>query len=137
MVTATFLTLHSYRYMFNDWSDMYYQSRFTVYGLPLLEKGKTKLNLLTEYNCLYFYFLSTPYNHFMPMLECRVASLQDLFPGNCAHFIKGEKAQTPHGGAAGSRTPEPPDSAFCQSEGLAIMLCGRPLSQQSIQSFGK
>ena len=29
-----------------------------------------------------FYFLATSYNHFMTMLECRVGSLQDLFPGN-------------------------------------------------------
>ena len=33
----------------------------------------------------------------MTMLECRVGSLQDLFPGNCAHFVKERNQQTPGG----------------------------------------
>ena len=37
----------------------------------------------------------------MTMLECRVGLLQDLFSGNCVGLVKGEKAQKPHGGAAG------------------------------------
>ena len=41
----------------------------------------------------------------MAMLECRVGSLQDLFPGNCVRFVKGEKAQTPHRGSSEETKP--------------------------------
>ena len=65
---------------------------------PLREKFALQSILLplgSPYN-----FISFQHNHFMTMLECRVGSLQDLFPGNCAGFVKERNQQTP-GGAAG------------------------------------
>ena len=65
----------------------------------------------------------------MTMLEYWVGSLQDLFPGNCAGFVKERNQQTP-GGAAGDWTPGTSD---CEAEGLASQYDATPWAGMAAQ----
>ena len=60
----------------------------------------------------------------MTMLECRVGSLQDLFPGNSAGFFNVKRNQQKHmGGGGRGLNPGPSD---CKAKRLAITLWDGP-----------